>query len=1231
MPAGGNTAALLQGDLGARHSTTSIVPGTRDSRSGVGRGEGAGVRVLGYTLPAARAGSEDHPQGRNAFDANVPAIGPHRRDATDPRRRAERSIEYDTDAVTGAQVAVPLPVEESPSTAEAQPRTPSLNTVMTNQAPSAVPWRAGLAPLAEPEGQPRGESVEIDRQRQVVLTTERLEPPEERAPNPDPQLMDRELAEATDGRGVARRQRGGPAVLEPQTQPEDPAAQAEQASRRSGEPRQATTPEAPTEGASQETVEEEVTAQAPSESAEEAAGGTAEADRAAAAAQETGAAASASVQAPAAAGESVAPAALPPVREQIPVREPSFDEFVEIVESGTTLQQDQMSVRSGIASLRATAEQAKARLLMAAETQKAVILAVGEARAVEITAAAAEATAAIRAEFAAAGTNLMQAAEAARAQVAAKLAEDRARIQADSDARVAEAEAALTERKTAFEAFAQNESQEPQRFAQQAVARADRELEAAAQQCIRNGERVAARYRGSDDPKPDQRQAARRVAAESAADIRAKKPRIAADLQERAAGFADNYAGYGTRIAQQIEEVRASLIPQMQAMPSRTIGQLEAGATQVNAVIDARVQGDLANLRATEEQSVALVDNAADSACAQVFGVVQESSCRIDQSAEATSIQIHCLTEDVASTLEGEAEPFTPGVKDVIDTTRSDILSLAEVGIAGMAEIERTTAEGMGQIAQSFRSQASDATAAASARGATAVADFSSAIDTLIATRDEGAAEAMTALQTLQRSLLADALAEIDSAIEAASGELRDVTQTFKQETAPATDEAIREAKKPLTDEVTDRAEEAAEEAGESWLSGLFRAVVDIAIGLVVLVVVALVIAAIAAAFGVILTAWTAIMIAGAILLLVGLGVALYSRFTQPELAEAPWYQKIGLAMFDTVGGTGIYQAIAGEDIVTGQTLDAGQRTHQGVTGTFTLVMLILGTRAAIKGPPGGTYVRPTGMPRGWVGWRNALPRGFEGARSVLVELYTGVRESGRRASDWIRDLFGRRRQVAAEPPVPEGPPRRGDMEMAEWRERVAEWRETKKYHERLSPEAVENAEVSFDNPRSQRWWDQASLRERQLALDAAHQQRDGTFLVNDAVVREAQVGIEAELTGRVRGPIRRSSGTAEEFFDAEGRAWDVKRPDNPASIAEGIRDGEHIMIDGSGRTTAVQFDQLAMDVIGELRGMPQHQNMSAAQLAALVQQRLLLIFGAGYRGPPMIPANFALEEDRED
>src|SRR5262249_25812232 len=146
-----------------------------------------------------------------------------------------------------------------------------------------------------------------------------------------------------------------------------------------------------------------------------------------------------------------------------------------------------------------------------------------------------------------------------------------------------------------------------------------------------------------------------------------------------------------------------------------------------------------------------------------------------------------------------------------------------------------------------------------------------------------------------------------------------------------------------------------------------------------------LVVAAIAAAFGILLTAWAAIMIAGAVLLAVSLVVALVSRLNQAELAGHPW-KAVGIALLDTVGVSGIYEAWKGRDIVTGVKLTDADGAERGTLGVVTLVSLVFGARSAIKGPPGGAFVRPVGEVPGWSSL-GVLGRAWAGSRGVAAEI----------------------------------------------------------------------------------------------------------------------------------------------------------------------------------------------------------------------------------------------------
>lgn len=119
--------------------------------------------------------------------------------------------------------------------------------------------------------------------------------------------------------------------------------------------------------------------------------------------------------------------------------------------------------------------------------------------------------------------------------------------------------------------------------------------------------------------------------------------------------------------------------------------------------------------------------------------------------------------------------------------------------------------------------------------------------------------------------------------------------------------------------------------------------------------------------------------------------------------------------MLDTIGVTGIIEGISGHDFVTNAKLSAADQTERGVLGAVTLISLAVGAWSAVKGLPGGAFLRP-GSPeplgfgeffKGLVGWKEFFPALWKGARGVLVELSTGLKKSVVAVKDWLTRKLG--------------------------------------------------------------------------------------------------------------------------------------------------------------------------------------------------------------------------------
>src|SRR5690606_35625778 len=140
-----------------------------------------------------------------------------------------------------------------------------------------------------------------------------------------------------------------------------------------------------------------------------------------------------------------------------------------------------------------------------------------------------------------------------------------------------------------------------------------------------------------------------------------------------------------------------------------------------------------------------------------------------------------------------------------------------------------------------------------------------------------------------------------------ARDEITAVTRSFQEEARAATDESLTEAKKPLTDPLEARVAEAADSTGTSILAGLFDALVEIVIGLVIMVAIALVVAAI---FG--LTLGGALLIVGAVFLVIAFTAAIITRSQQDPNAGVGTLILVSLA--DATGITGIYEGVMNQD-----------------------------------------------------------------------------------------------------------------------------------------------------------------------------------------------------------------------------------------------------------------------------------------------------------------------------
>jgi hypothetical protein len=701
------------------------------------------------------------------------------------------------------------------------------------------------------------------------------------------------------------------------------------------------------------------------------------------------------------------------LKARLPGGPPSLDDFSADQADTRSPAEKKAQAQTEIAGLTAVGTQEKVALTTAVGGHRQTVRGYGQAQRVALKVRLAGRIAEIEARSASASSGLRMSATQEKADLRARTDQDVTAVGSASAARITQARADLAARRQTLTALAGTDRAETMAAAEAEATRAVAELESSAVACETAGEKEAARFPGDDDAQPDQRAAARRVGRESAADIRAKKAGLPGQLREQAVEHTRRATTYLDGVVADLSRAEQVMVGELQSVGERVQTAVRDGLAGAIGAVDSRLQQDLAALEAGTAAARRQVEAAAAGASAELDTGVVGAIADLDAAATAVHHEIDAGMEETTTVLSEPEQPFLPAVLEQVEVAKGSLTTT--VGTA-RTQLETAVAGAEGRfvaVVTSFDAAAGGAVDRFGAETSRVAAAFTAAVGRVKALRTQAVADLSAGLEKQQRTTAAGVLAEADRAVDEARTQVRTMNTAARDGLRQAADRAVEEGTRPRTDDVSTRAREAAEQVDDGWLAGLGRALVQIAVGLIVVVVVALIVAAVAAAFGVVLTAWTAVMVAGALLLAVGLVYSLVQRLRQPELQGSPG-TAILLALSDTVGATGIIEGIRGRELVTDRPLSAGERTERGVLGAVTLVSIVFGVRSAVKGPPGGAFVRPTELP---VGWRGVLPRMWKGTSVAAVELWNGLAAGVRSAREWLSS-----RKPAAEAGPEAGP-----------------------------------------------------------------------------------------------------------------------------------------------------------------------------------------------------------------
>ena len=647
-----------------------------------------------------------------------------------------------------------------------------------------------------------------------------------------------------------------------------------------------------------------------------------------------------------------------------------------------------IGTRGSPGGLQAEVEQDKAVLVQDAAALKTSIAGTRESEIAKTREATSRQIAQVQSHFATRRRNITSQVDQQKSTLRSQTLQHEAQLESESSSRTIEFQTQMLQKRTDMTSFVQEQSLRPRAMVEDEIIRAKGELDTAAAESSQAGRDEAARHPGSEDPAPDQREAAREVGLDSANDIRVKKPAIANDLGSRLEGFSGEYSQYAETVNSRILETENVIVPALGEMAGRSSGTLKEGEAAALQAIENRASADLQSLNLLESAAVSSLRAASKTTIRQIRNTSRLAQEQVDVAITAMASEI----DNIASGAGMAAEPAEPGVAPTGEGQSSvqespvavaesvavpDPLSQAMEAEKSFVQESRNslheavaTVNGLLPMLTSSFSTGSSESVRTSRSGADAIYQrLMPAINNLVMAGNQQDQSIIDSTLVQQESLTTSAASEVDSAEGQARGEVTGMNDTFHDELREGANESIREAIKPRTDRVEDRAAEAAEKAGESWYVGLFRAIGEIVVGLVILVVVALVVAAIAALFGVVLGVWGAIMIAGGILLAAGLIMSLVTRSQQQEFRDAGLGTQILVVAGDTLGLTNLVEGVSGREVLTGRTLSASEQTRRATLGVFSAVMLALGARGSIRGAPRGPAAgAPRAAPRaGWV------------------------------------------------------------------------------------------------------------------------------------------------------------------------------------------------------------------------------------------------------------------------
>ncbi len=511
----------------------------------------------------------------------------------------------------------------------------------------------------------------------------------------------------------------------------------------------------------------------------------------------------------------------------------------------------------------------------------------------------------------------------------------------------------ISTKKKEFSDYIKQKEAAPELFAAQEGSRIQTELTDAAELCISQSNRVAARY-----SKQEQKDAAIQIGQASAKDIREKIQPMKQNVLELAQELKGNFGEYKSLVLAELGKAEEQLKPLIEKRAEEVKESLREDLYKLTEELNQSRTADLSSLDKMLTQSLSGLDKMKVGTLASIENASQQGLSDLDKISSVLLQSVNHIEQDTLTALEGPGEVYLPGVDTLLGDASSRLAQLDAEGAVKISEQGGAVIAGMKASIEVHSEQSSSALSKTVEGSEKVVSGAKQRTEQSFTTFVEKTGKQLEEFETGAQEILDKGFKDIEDSIGKIKETIEAQNTEAKEKIKERTTENIEKAKMPLKDDNESRSVAGAEKAGKEkswWEKGIVGAVVGVLWSVVKIVAIFVVIVAISAlivlalaAIGFTVGIWTIIAVIGIGLLVI---MAVASAVKRTKEGVTGW-KLVGLVIADSVGITDIYEGISDKSISDGRALNqtAFERSDRTTTGIFTLVMTFFAVRGTVKG-----------------------------------------------------------------------------------------------------------------------------------------------------------------------------------------------------------------------------------------------------------------------------------------